>query len=412
MHPRSLIILGSTGSIGTQAIEVVRHAAQLARERGEQPPLRIVGLAAGSNAPLLVQQAREFGVGTIALRDERAQLQEETTRVLRGTSSAEELVASVPCDIVLAAMVGSAGLPATLRAVRDGRIIALANKETLVAAGSLMVEAARHSGSALLPVDSEHAALWQCLVGSGTGPASRHDTAPNAPAFGPDAPLLRHVSRAILTASGGPFRTWSKDAIEHATPEQALRHPTWSMGSKVTIDSAGLMNKALELIEAHWLFGLPADKLGAVVHPQSIVHAIVELHDGSSVAQLAPPDMRIPIQRALLWPRCQAGPARGLDWTKLASLQFEAPDLERFPALGFADVVMRAGGASGCVLNAANEVAVQAFLQGSLPFGRIARVVRHVLHALSDLPANTLEQVQQAEQVARDEAQRALTTVR
>jgi 1-deoxy-D-xylulose-5-phosphate reductoisomerase len=401
LTPRTLIILGSTGSIGTQAIDVVRHAAREAELRGEPAPLRIVGLAAGSNARLLGEQARACGVRSLALRDEQGAIEVlANTTVLRGTRSAEELIATTPCDIVLAAMVGSAGLPATLLALGQGRTVALANKETLVAAGSVMLRAARESKGSLRPVDSEHAALWQCLVGSG-GQRGSSDTAP------PHVPLAG-VSRAILTASGGPFRTWSKDAIETATPEQALRHPTWSMGSKVTIDSAGLMNKALELIEAHWLFGLRADQLSALIHPQSIVHAIVEMRDGSSVAQLAPADMRIPIQRALLWPLCSASPAPPLDWTALRTLQFEAPDLHRFPALGFADHVMRVGGTSGAVMNAANEVAVEAFLRGGMPFGEIARVVEHVLHTLVVRPAETLAQVHAADAEAREVARSLL----
>lgn len=396
MTPRTLIILGSTGSIGTQAIDVVRHAAREAELRGEPAPLRIVGLAAGSNAKLLGEQARACGVRHLALRDEQAEIDAPASATtLHGPSSAEELIATTPCDIVLAAMVGSAGLPATLLALRQGRTVALANKETLVAAGSVMLRAARESGSSLRPVDSEHAALWQCLVGSGGEGGSNSNAAP------PHVPLAG-VSRAILTASGGPFRTWGKDAIEAATPEQALRHPTWSMGSKVTIDSAGLMNKALELIEAHWLFGLRADQLSALIHPQSIVHAIAELRDGSSVAQLAPADMRIPIQRALLWPQCTASPAARLDWTTLRTLQFEAPDLHRFPALAFADHVMRTGGTSGAVLNAANEVAVEAFLRGGMPFGEIARVVEHALHTLAVRPAETLAQVHAADAEARE----------
>lgn len=394
---RRLIILGSTGSIGTQAVQVVQHAAAAARAKGLQPPLRVVGLAAGNNAALLAQQAAQLDVEAIALHDEKAMLEASPgVRILRGDCSAQELVSTVPCDIVLAAMVGSKGLPATLQAVQLGRDIALANKETLVAAGELVIAAAKKSGSKLLPVDSEHAALWQCLAGSGGGNL--------APPFVP----LSGVRRAILTASGGPFRTWSKQQIEHATPEQALRHPTWSMGSKVTIDSAGLMNKALELIEAHWLFGLSESQLGVLVHPQSIVHAIAELHDGSSIAQCAPADMRIPIQRALLWPACETGLCKGVDWANVGALQFELPDADRFPALAFAQYVMRTGGTSGAIVNAANEEAVAAFLQNRIPFGGIAKVVQQVIEGVASTRATTLDQVLQAEKMAREAARAQL----
>jgi 1-deoxy-D-xylulose-5-phosphate reductoisomerase len=390
---RSLVILGSTGSIGTQAIEVVKHAALIASRAGLPPPLRVVGLAAGKNAKLVQEQARELQVSHVALADEQADMPPlANCRVLRGKNSAEELVASVPCDIVLAAMVGSQGLPATLQAVQLGRDIALANKETLVAAGSIMIAAAKASGSKLLPVDSEHAALWQCFAGSSGGGAAP----PHASIVG--------VKRAILTASGGPFRTWTQQQIEQATLAQALQHPTWNMGAKVTIDSAGLMNKALELIEAHWLFGLSHTQLGVLVHPQSIVHAMAELHDGSSVAQLAPPDMRVPIQRALFWPTCEPGLCAGVDWSKLSTLQFELPDLARFPALGFAQHVMQHGGSSGAILNAANEEAVAAFMQGNVRFGAIARVVQATLERVPSAPLQTLHDVHEAEERAREVA--------
>jgi len=297
---------------------------------------------------------------------------------------------------VVAAMVGLAGLPATLAAVDLGRTVALANKETLVAAGALVMERLVHAGGRgrLVPIDSEHAALWQCLManpkaGRGECPARLGESA--------------GVTRAILTASGGPFRTWTKPRIDAATPAEALKHPTWTMGRKVTIDSASLMNKALEVIEAHWLFGLPGEKLGVLVHPQSVVHAMAEFEDGSTVAQLAPPDMRLPIQRALTWPMCGAGISKGVDWTTLRTLEFEVPDLERFPALGLAYWAIEAGGTAGAIVNAANEEAVRAFLDanGRMPFGEITQLVMEAAQSVPVRAVTTLHDVLEADAAAR-----------
>jgi 1-deoxy-D-xylulose-5-phosphate reductoisomerase len=303
----------------------------------------------------------------------------------------------VECDLVVAAMVGSAGVHATNRAVELGRDVALANKETLVAAGALIVARAAKSGSRLIPIDSEHAALWQCLT---TGEAPPY-TASGA------------VSRVILTASGGPFRTWTRQQIWDATPRQALKHPTWSMGRKVTVDSASLINKALEIIEAHWLFGLPGAKIDALVHPQSLVHAIAEYADGNVIAQLAAPDMRTPIQHALAWPHRADGASRKIEWTSLRSLDFEPVDHERFPLMRLAYRAIEEGGTAGAILNAANEAAVGAFLSesnadGAMRFGAVIEAVLDAVEAIKPSPMTTLDDCLEAEALARDYVTRRL----
>jgi len=411
-HHRKLLILGSTGSIGTQALEVVAHVNDLAMAGRSPIRFEVVGLAAGKNGALLAEQSRRFNVKQLALAEataviERASLSAGAT-LRRGSVAAEELVCTVDCDLVLAAMVGSAGIPAIFAAIQCGRPVALANKETLVAAGSLVIQALNaRKGSALFPVDSEHAALWQCLTDHSTVWQKVKQTAPMtecvrelAPWFPPFV-CTTNVCKAILTASGGAFRTWTKDQIERATPQDALKHPTWNMGGKVTIDSAGLMNKGLELIEAHWLFGLPASKLNVLIHPQSIVHAIAEFIDGSSIAQFAPPDMRLPIQRALTWPHTLDGVARKMNWSELHNLEFAPPDLSRFPALGLAYQVLERGGTSGAMLNAANEEAVALFLAREIGFGAIARLVESAMDELRVGPLSTLDDVWSAEAEAR-----------
>jgi 1-deoxy-D-xylulose-5-phosphate reductoisomerase len=300
-------------------------------------------------------------------------------------------VREVECDLVLTAMVGAAGLPATLEAARLGRDIALANKETLVAAGGLVVPAARASGSRLLPVDSEHAGLWQCLAG----------------VLGPDAapPLVcpREVRRVTLTASGGPLRGLTREQIDAARPEAALRHPTWSMGRKVTIDSASLVNKALEIVEAHWLFGLPPERIEAVVHPQSLVHAWVEFEGGSVVAQVAPPDMRVPIQHALTWPERAASPARAIDPRTLSALTFEPVDTQRFPLIELGHRAIVDGGTAGAILSGANEAAVGAFLRADPPvtFGRMVGAVLDAYRSIKPGPLGSLEDFFRADARAR-----------
>lgn len=388
-EPLRVIILGSTGSIGTQTISVIEHLNAL-HGRGTHPRrYRVVGLAAGRDARALEGQCRVLGVSHAALAD-GGSIEGVDLRI--GPDGAERLVREVECDLVVSAIVGVAGLGSTLAAVELGRPVALANKETLVAAGAVVVPAARRAGSALLPIDSEHAGVWQCL---GCGAPSPLD----APA---------RVARVVLTASGGPFRDWPRERIERATVEEALRHPTWTMGRKVTIDSATLINKALELVEAHWLFGLEADQLGALIHPQSMVHAIVEFRDGSSLAQVGPTDMRIAIQAALTYPTLGADRVASsvapITWASVGRLDFIEPDLDRFPGLALGEIAIQRGGAAGAALNAANEEAVRAFLAEQLPFGAIARCAREAMEACGGGPARTLDEVLETDRRAREHA--------
>ncbi len=392
--PRRVIILGSTGSIGTQAIEVIRHLNALYERGACESRFEVVGLAAGSNANLLHEQAVSLGVRDLAIH--HGSPGSSGVRVRTGPDAPERLVREVECDVIIAAIVGAAGLPATLAGAALGREVALANKETLVAAGELVTSVASRSGSRIFPIDSEHCALWQCLTSEG-------DPVPPLHVDG-------RVRRAYLTASGGPFRTWTRERIRSATPEQAMRHPTWTMGPKVTVDSASLMNKALELIEAHWLFGLGPERLGALVHPQSIVHAIAEFRDGSMMAQLAQPDMRGPIQHALSRAHRWEAIVPPLTPQRLARLDFEEPDPERFPALGFAYEVMRRGGTAGAVLNAANEEAVRLFLEQTpgapMGFGRVIELVRETFDEIETGPAASLEDVREAGANARRHVRR------
>jgi 1-deoxy-D-xylulose-5-phosphate reductoisomerase len=392
---RRVILLGSTGSIGTQTVDVVEHLNRLAGDGRAGPRVRyeVVGLATGKNAGAMLEQARRLGVRDVAIADEGASADFGGVRVRRGASAAERLVREVECDVVLGAMVGSAGLPATMAAVELGRDVALANKETLVAAGELVVPAAQRTGAKLLPVDSEHGALWQCLQGR-----------PAADGTSPPCPPMRcseEVTRVVLTASGGAFRTWDAAATYNATPEEALKHPTWSMGPKVTIDSASLTNKALEVIEAHWLFGLEGSKIDVLVHPQSLVHAMAEFADGSVIAQLSPPDMRTPIQYALTFPARPAGVSRRLDFAALRTLDFSPPDRGRFPALDLAYRVIERGGTAGAVFNGANEAAVEAFLAREIPFGKIPELSRAALESVGVSPLRTLEDATAADLEAR-----------
>lgn len=409
---RRVIILGSTGSIGTQTLEVVSHLNAL-HERGVHAHrYEVVGLAAGRDAAKLNEQARAFDVRELALATNRDGTDVLTTgadpaaKARRGPDAAERLVREVECDIVVASIVGGAGLASTLAAVQLGRTVALANKEALVAAGSLVVPAAQDCGAALLPVDSEHAAVWQCLQAGPEG------------ARGRVVPALLHrpagVRRVILTASGGPFRTWTREQIENAPLEAALRHPTWTMGAKVTIDSASLMNKALEIIEAHWLFALPAEMLGAVVHAQSVAHALVEFDDMSVIAQLAHPDMRGPIQNALTFPKREASLVRPVSILGEAAtaLAFEPVDHDRFPLFSLGAGAIRDGLATttaGAILNAANEEAVHAFVRGRVKrFGRVGELVRSVVEGMVPAPVRELGDVVEAERQAREGVRRMI----
>ncbi len=385
---KRVLLLGSTGSIGTQTLQVMTHLNAL-HEQGAYPTrFELTGLAAGSDDQTVTQQAQQWGVRDIALCNP-PDSPPPGFNLRTGDDAATRLVEEIECDLVVGAIVGIAGLRSTLRAVELGIDVALANKESLVAAGELVTQAAFKSGACLLPLDSEHAGIWQCLAGLAL---DRH-----CPPLHPtDA-----ISKVVLTASGGSFRDQSRDQIEHATLEQALNHPNWDMGAKVTIDSATLMNKALELLEAHWLFGLPASKLDAIIHPQSIVHAMVECADASVIAQMGAPDMRAPIQHALCDAHRPQGCAPRLDITKLASLDFVEIDHARFPAIPLAMHAIETGADTGAALNAANEHAVRMFMQANLPFGQIDRCVEHVMSVWNPSPIGSLDDVLAADQRAR-----------
>lgn len=381
---RRVIILGSTGSIGTQTIQTIEHLNHLHADGRFPHAFDIVGLAAGRASSALIEQATRARAGHVAVSQESVDIAGAT--VFHGDDAAERLVDTVDCDLVVSAIVGAAGLPATYRAVAKGRDVALANKETLVAAGDLVIAEARRAGAHLLPVDSEHAGAWLCL---GLTPPL------------PETPPIRKLT---LTASGGPFRTRSLAEIHDAPADAALRHPTWAMGPKNTLDSASLMNKALELIEAHHLFNLPASKLDAVIHPQSVVHAMVEHEDGSIAAQLSVPDMRLPIQQALTHPHRVDAIAPSTDLTALADLSFERVDPKRWPAIELAWRAIDAGGTAGAVFNAANEAAVEAYLDPSgsrIAFGDIPVVVGQAMDAIGSRPLASLEDAFDAERQAK-----------
>lgn len=356
MRQRKLVILGSTGSIGKSALKV-------ARELPER--MKPVGLAARGNVSLLAEQAREFGVKTVCLYD-KARVEElrralpSDVRILAGAEGLEELAALEEADMVLVSIIGTAGLGSTLRAIEEGKDLAIASKEILVMAGEIVMKRAAEKGIHVLPVDSEHNAIFQCLQGHRGG--------------------TEEVKRLILTASGGPFRTTPREKLAYVTPEQASKHPTWpEMGKKITIDSATLFNKGLEMIEARWLFGIPMEKVDVLVHPQSIVHSLVEYRDGSLLAQLSKSDMCFPIQYAVTWPERLSNSLPTLDLAQLGSLHFEEPRWEDFPALLLAREAGIRGGTMPAMFNAANEVAVQAFLHGRISFPRIWESVEELL---------------------------------
>lgn len=378
---RKLIVLGSTGSIGVNTLSVVDHLTRNGMS------IDVVGLAARSSTKLLLEQAKRFNVKHLAIADKAnaAKVHEALPEVeiFAGADAAYQLVKHVRCTDVAAAIVGIAGLPATLAAAELGLRIHLSNKETLVAAGDLVTRKAAESGAALLPVDSEHSAIFQCLAGVNEQPRSKA------------------IRRIVLTASGGAFRDRPLEDIATATPEDALKHPTWDMGPKVTIDSATMMNKGLEIIEACWMFGVPAEKIQPMIHPQSLVHSFVELIDGTVLAQLSPPDMRSPIQTALTWPDRVAGCGDKLDWTKLSDLNFYPPCPDRYPAIELAYKALRLGGTSPAILNAANEAAVQAFLERKITFGRIVPLVASALKAIEPEPADDLTNILDADRSAR-----------
>ena len=364
---RHVAILGSTGSIGTQALDVI----------GQHPDLfEVELLTAYNNSRLLIEQARRFNPAAVVICNEDlydevfAALDPLDIHVFAGIDSVCELVKAPQTDIVLTAMVGFSGLRPTIAAIRAGKAIALANKETLVAAGALIMPMARRFGAPILPVDSEHSAIFQCLQGEHA-----------------------RLEKILLTGSGGPFLHSSREAIAAATREEALNHPRWKMGAKVTIDSASLMNKGLELIEARWLFNVEPKDIEVVIYPQSIIHSMVQFSDGCVMAQLSQPDMRLPIQYALSYPRRIDLNTRRLDFAELGSLTFEKPDLERFPCLGLAYEALEKGGNATCIMNGANEVAVAAFLEGRIRFAEIPEIISTAMAQCEFVAEPDLEQI-------------------
>ncbi|NOS99791.1 MAG: 1-deoxy-D-xylulose-5-phosphate reductoisomerase [Phycisphaerales bacterium] len=380
MKRQRVVILGSTGSIGRSALEV------LAPMREEY---NVVGLAGGSRWERLAAQAMEYHPEVLAMTDATAGKRLATEmgrrfRVLTGHDAMYQLVDLCDFDCVIVGVVGSIVLPATVRAVERGKRLAIANKECMVVAGSILAPLATETGAEIIPVDSEHSAVFQAMHAGRTC----------------------DVRRVILTASGGPFRTWSREQMSAATLEDALRHPTWQMGPKITIDSATMMNKALEIVEARWLFGLAHDQIDVVVHPESIVHSMVEFYDGSVMAQLGTPDMRTPIQYALTYPARLKCPSARLDLTAARTLHFEAPDAERFPALRLGHLVAERGGTAGAVVNAANESAVQLFRDGLIRFSEIVPSVEGVLERHEFVGEPGLEDLMRADAWAREEVLR------
>jgi 1-deoxy-D-xylulose-5-phosphate reductoisomerase len=379
--PRRIALIGATGSIGRSTLEVVRHSAGR---------LEVVALSSHRRLAELCQQACEFRPRFVVATCEESSQQfdwsvlPEKTELLVGPEGLERIVGRPEVDVVVAAIVGSAGLTGTWAALQAGKTVALANKETLVMAGPQVMRLAQERGAKILPVDSEHSAVFQLLEGR----------------------PRESVRRIILTASGGPFRQWTSADMEQATVADALAHPTWKMGEKITIDSATMMNKALEIIEARWLFDLQPAQIEVVIHPQSIVHSLVEFVDGSVVAQMSPPDMKLPIQYAVDWPERRPSPARRLDLTENLRLDFEPPDEDRFPALRLGREVAAAGGTAGAVLNAANEAAVASFLAGELRFTEIVPACRAILESHPFDPNPTLADLLRLDGWARKEISR------
>lgn len=381
---KKVVILGSTGSIGCNALQVIESL---------HPAYEVVALSANNSTELLAKQAKRFKPRYVAITEDAkyAELKGELAgfdgQILSGPESLVELASLAEADIVVCAVVGAAGLPAALAAATAGKRVAIANKEPLVIAGELLTGAARQSGAVLLPIDSEHSAVFQAMR------AGNRD----------------EVRKIILTASGGPFRKATVEQMNTATIEQALAHPTWEMGPKITIDSATMMNKALEVIEAVWLFGMPVGKIDVLIHPESVVHSMVEFVDGSVIAQLGTPDMKVPIQYALTWPKRMQGIAKGLTLHQLRQLNFEPPDLGRFKALSLGFEVARTSGSAPVVFNAANEAAVAAFLGGQIRFGQIVELIDHCLQAHSVRPHLTLEALLEVDAWARREVENQLS---
>ena len=379
---RSLTVLGATGSIGASTLDLVRR---------ERDKWRIVALTANCQAAELAALAREFSAEIAVVADEsclpelRAALAGSGIEAAAGAAALVEAAAR-SADLTLAAIVGCAGLAPTMAAIERGATVALANKEALVSAGEVMTAAVARHGTTLLPVDSEHNAIFQCLAGN----------------------ILDQVRSITLTASGGPFRDWSAEQLAQATPAQAVKHPNWDMGAKISVDSATMFNKGLELIEAHYLFPVGLDKLRIIIHPQSVVHSMVEYRDGSTLAQLGPSDMRVPIASCLAWPERMDTPCAPLDLAKLGELTFRAPDEKRFPATSLCRAAAEQGGAAPAVLNAANEIAVAAFLSGQIAFSRIAIMVAEVMSRYSPSAPDNLDDVIALDHAARAHARELL----
>jgi 1-deoxy-D-xylulose-5-phosphate reductoisomerase len=384
---KNIAILGSTGSIGQSTLSVV-----------EQFPdrFRVIALSAGNNVEMLARQVRQFKPAVVSVLSAASAEELKNlcaglkVRVLSGVEGMIQVAAAEEADITVSAIVGTAGLVPTMAAVRAGKTIALANKEVLVTAGELVMAECRSRGVKLLPVDSEHSAIFQCL----------------------HAGASRDIRKLVLTASGGPFRNFSKKDLETVTLAQALKHPNWSMGRKITIDSSTLMNKGLEVIEARWLFAMGPDQIDVLVHPQSIVHSMVEYIDGAVVAQLGMPDMKGPIAYALSYPDRLPHVSPALDLASVGTLTFEEPDLDRFPCLGHAFDALRAGGSMPAVLSAANEVAVKHFLEERIGYGDIARVIRQTMDAHRPSPVKTVEEALRADLWARQEAEKSIEAVK
>lgn len=376
---KSIVILGSTGSIGTNCLDVIRSHPER---------MKLVGATANRNREELSKLAREFQPDWVLLADEQQPVLSQSdvgdlVKSYSGMDSLPELITADSVDIVVSSMVGAVGLQPTWNAIDQGIDVALANKESLVVAGPLMTARAAETGAAILPVDSEHSAVFQAL----------------------QAGQRQDLRRIVLTASGGPFRGSSAADLKTVTPERALKHPTWDMGPKITIDSATMMNKALEIIEARWLFGISADQISVVVHPQSIVHSFVEFNDGSVIAQMSPPDMRLPIQYALTYPDRIECPCVDTDWLNPMTLEFTPPDLDVFPALKLGFEVAESGGTSGAILNAANEIAVQRFLKHEIRFDQIPQLCQDILHHHQFDANPTLQQLGECDQWARKQAE-------
>jgi 1-deoxy-D-xylulose-5-phosphate reductoisomerase len=373
--PRNVVLLGATGSIGENALRILR---------AHPDKLRLVGASAHRSGDALLAVAEEFGLKRICLSDDAARTEAANNlpdgmELLAGEEGLDELASSEQADVVLVAVVGTAGLSPTLAALRSGKDVALANKEALVAGGKFVVEAAQAGGAKILPTDSEHNAVFQCLGGGSA----------------------EQVEKIILTASGGPFLDWSTERMAAVTPEEALKHPNWSMGPKVTVDSATMANKGLEVIEARWLFDLPPERIEVVIHPQSVVHSLVQFVDGSLVAQMSPPSMTFAIQHALLFPDRAPGVDETVNFTDAFSLDFQPPDPERFPCLRLAREALTAGGVAPATFNASNEVAVSAFLENRIGFLSIARIIEHSLESMKNREPSDLEDLLASDAEAR-----------